>query len=416
MRPFRCLAPLALLLAAGLGSARAEPAPAAGGHALLEAAASAPEVLVGRVVEPSQLDLHGWRASLVVERTLSGARAVGAQLRIGWEELSPKRPARFADGARVLVALGPLPPGSLWSQRFPKRDALAVAARGEAFLREPDAATLEPLAAWLALPAAGRTGPDGVAALASLAAAGDAAVAASAIERLGRVDELGAVLNEAAAAQLAALFADEGRPLALRRAALALAGQRTLHALEPAIAALAAAPSDVQGAAVDALGQIRGGFAPERASDLLAAEDPAVRAAAVRQGGARMDTEQLRALLRRDASGEVRAAAAEGLAGRGEAGAAEDLVRALRDHDAPVRSAAMKGLAGLGAPAVQALQREIWEASPSDPPGALAPAVLTLSMVGPSGMVELQRISHEHPSEKVRRLADLALGHLPKDH
>jgi HEAT repeat protein len=417
VRPLRWLAPLALaMLGAVPGPVRAQPAPAAGGHELLAGAEQAPEVVVGRVAAPTQIDLHGWRATLAVERVLRGERQPGEPLAIAWEELATGRPARFAEGARVAVALAPLPAGSLWSARFPRRDALAVAARGEAFLRDPDAATLDPLAAWLALPAAAREGDAGVAALARLAAAGEPAVAASALARLDRVPSLARRVVGPAADALTELAADTNRPLDLRRAALELAGRRALSALEPAIAALAAQPSAVQGAAVDALGRLRGELEPERVADLLRDPDPAVRAAAVRQGGAAVDAAALRAFLRSDRSDQVRAAAAETLARRENARAADDLVRALRDEAPPVREAAMKGLGALGAPALQALQYEIWQAAPTGPAGALAPAVLTLGLVGPEGVAELRRIAHEHPSENVRRLAELALGRLPERH
>ena len=302
-------------------------APAAGATGFLAAAEGAPEVVVGRVSGVGQLDLHGWRATLAVERALVGGRAAGGELAIAWEELGTKRPARFAEGGRVAIALGPLPAGSLWSARFPKRDALAVAARGEGFVREPDAATLEPLAAWLALPSGEREGAAGVAALASLAAHGEAAVAGSALARLDRVPALAERSVGAAAESLAALLADAERPLDVRRAALELVAQRELRALEPAVEALAAAPSELQGPAVDALARLRGGLAPERTAELLADPDPAVRAAAVRRGG--LDTAALRSLVTRDPADDVRAAAAEALAARADPVAADDLVAAL---------------------------------------------------------------------------------------
>ena len=67
-----------------------------------------------------------------------------------------------------VVALEPLPTGSLWRTRFPNGDALAVAARGNAFLWEPDTATLDALAAYLALESSARSESRGVSALLAL--------------------------------------------------------------------------------------------------------------------------------------------------------------------------------------------------------------------------------------------------------
>lgn len=418
-RPERARGRIALAWAAVLhlaGAAGAAPAvaPAAGGAPFLAAAESAAEVVVGRVRAPARLDLHGWRAEVVVERALRGVREPGAVVAIGWEELSTKRPPRFADGARVALALEPLPPGSLWSGRFPRRDAVAVAARGEAFVREPTDAALEPLAVWLALPASEREGPRGVAALAALAARGEEPLARAALARLDRVGGLAERVAGPAAESLAALLADRGRPLALRREAFGLTGRRGLRALEPALEELASTPSEVQGPALDALARLRGGLAPERTADLLRADDPAVRAAAVRRG--EVAPAALTSLLSRDPDADVRAAAAEALAERTDPAAAEPLVRALGDDASPVRAAAMRALAGLGPEAaLPALRREIWDELAREP-GRSSSAVLTLALLGSEGVAELQRIAHEHPSERVRRVAELALGRLPEDH
>jgi HEAT repeat protein len=133
----------------------------------------------------------------------------------------------------------------------------------------------------------------------------------------------------------------------------------------------------------------------------------------VRRGG--LETEALRSLVRRDPADEVRAAAAEALAQRADPAAADDLVTALRDPAPDVRVAAMQGLADIGAGALPALRREIWEGDPSRPEGTPS-AVLALALAGPDGVAELQRVAHEHPSEKVRRLAEIALGRLPEKH
>ena len=396
------------------GAAAAEVAPAAGGARLLAAAEDAPEVVVARVGDVERLDLHGWRASVVVERALTGPRAAESPLAVGWEELGGERPARFTSGGLVVFALEPLPPGSLWTQRFPKRDGRAIAARGEAFLRDPDPATLEPLARWLALAPPDRDSPAGVAALAALAAAGDPVVAASAVARLERVPDLPERAAGAATESLSALVRDAARPESLRRAALELVSARGLRTLEPTLETLAAAPSSLQGAAVDALAQLRGGLAPERTAELLAASDPALRAAAVRRGD--LETGALRGLLARDSADEVRAAAADALAARADPASADDFVSALGDPASSVRLAALRGIGEIGPDALPALQREVWEANPRARGDAVPTAVLALGLIGPAGASELKRIAHEHPSERVRRLAELALGKLPDEH
>jgi HEAT repeat protein len=425
VRPARRLLPLlAAVLAAGAAAqdspapAAPEAAPAAGGIALVGAAEKAPEVVIGRVRAPERIDLQGWRAALVVERSLRGGRAAGDELAIAWEELAPKRPPRFVDGGRVVVALEPLPPGSLWSQRFPKRDALAVAARGEAFLRDPEAGTLDPLAAWLSLAPEARETAPGIEALAELARTGEPRVAASALQRLDGVSLLAERVfgSEAAVKTLAALLADPARPPELRRQALDLAARRALRPLEPAIEAQAAQASDVQGAAVDALARLRGGLPASRAAELLRSPDPAVRAAVARRAGDGLKPEKLRALLASDPAGEVRGAAAEALAAREGVAAMDPLVAALRESDPAVRGGAMRGLAGLGAAALPGLRREIWETSATAPPNRLAGALFTLAMIEPDGVAELQRIAHEHPSERIRKLAELALGRIRDKH
>ncbi|MCL4686012.1 HEAT repeat domain-containing protein [Myxococcota bacterium] len=391
-------------------------APATGGRELLAAAAAADTVVVGRVEQPTQIDRLGWRATLVVERSLLGDDAPEAALLIAWEELATRRPARFVAGERVVVVLEPLPPGSLWTARFPKRDALAIAARGEAFLRDPDQRTLRELAAWLALPSPDRDGEAGVAALARLAAVGEATVAESALAWLERVPALPERLSADAAQSLTDLIADGGRPIELRRAVVTLVGHRELQALEPALVALASTPSPLQGDALDALGRLRGGLGAARVAELLRARDPAVRAAAVRHAAGAVDVSALRSLLRNDPAGAVRAAAAEALAQLEPPDAADDLVRSLRDDEPAVRLAAMQGIAALGAPALGALRREIWDGAAVEASGSLGPAVLTLGLFGPEGLAELRRIVHEHPSQQIRRLAELTLGKLPEQH
>jgi HEAT repeat protein len=124
----------------------------------------------------------------------------------------------------------------------------------------------------------------------------------------------------------------------------------------------------------------------------------------------------LRALFAGDPDPAVRAAAAMTLAAREGPAANDVLIVALRETDSQVRGAAMRGLAAQGAAAVPALRDEIWQAVPSAEPAQVAGAVMTLALTGGDGVAELRRIVHEHPSEKIRGIATLALGRLEAKH
>ncbi len=296
----RRLAAAAAALGLPFGAPAGEivPAPAAGGAALLRAAETATATLAGAIRDPQRLDAHGWAAEIEIERVLAGEIAARPQ-RIAWEERATSRPARFAQGDRVLLALEPLPPGSLWTHRFPKRGALAVAADGFAFLRSPDPRTLALLESYLALPTASRREPAGMAALARLAAGADPALAVSALERLAGVPGLSGRLDEEARDALIAALSDEQRPLGLREKVLDLAAGARLDALRPAVASLARPGAPLEAASLAALAAIDGGIPDARARELLARPEAEVRAVATRHGAS---PERLAALLRSDPS------------------------------------------------------------------------------------------------------------------
>jgi HEAT repeat protein len=178
-----------------------------------------------------------------------------------------------------------------------------------------------------------------------LAARGEPRLAAAALHRLDVVPDLAdrVPLSDTAAKDLAQLFADGARPLDLRRGAFDLAGRKKLVALQPVIEALASKPSEVQGAAVDALGQLRGGFPAARAEELLRSPDPAVRAAVARRAGDGVPTAMLRGLIASDPAPAVRASAVATLATREGPAANDVLIVALREEDSQIRGAAMRG-------------------------------------------------------------------------
>lgn len=379
--------------------------PAAGGAPLLVASETAVATVVGVIRTPTAVDRHGYEARLHVERVLTGTFETGSLHRIAWEELARGRPARFRDGERVLVALEPLPRTTLWRARFPDGEGYAVADRGEAFLRNPDAESVEALAAFLALAGSLREREPGVEVLARIAARGEPSIAATAIERLRAISELDTRLSEPAVAELEALLADDDRPESLRRALLALAADRSLAALRPAVITLDRPGEPLRAAALDALAAIDGGLEPARIEALLEADDPTLRAAGVRHAAApRFATAVAR--LASDPDPRVRAAAVARLLADRRENAIDLVSPALFDTDPTVREAAVRGLGALGAASVPALER-IALAQPS--PGAAAP-LASLTLAGPKGRSALERIAVEHSDEKTRALARTFLG------
>jgi hypothetical protein len=397
---------LAAIFAACLAAATGAGVPAPGGEPLLAAAETATATALGTVLEPGQVDLHGWTARLRVERVLSGELAPDSVVRIAWEELSRGRPARFRDGDRILVALHPLPGASLWSQRFPDRDALAVAARGEAFLRAPDLVSVETLGAFLALPAEQRQQTPGVEALTGLVSRAQPPLARAALARLAEVPGLDPRISYAARGQLARAAADPGRPKEVRQGVLRLIGERQLRSLRPAVELQAREGSPLRAEALGALAALDGGLPADRVALLLESDDPAVRAVAVRNTPGTPSERRLARLLREDPDPRVRAAAVETLlAAQGEAGVGS-AGAALFDDDAHVREVAVRGLASLGAAAVPTLENLVEHRTVEEAKAPLA----ALALAGPSGRAALERIAALHPDEQVRALARLMLG------
>ena len=385
--------------------------PAAGGRALLAAAETAVATVVGVIQTPSAVDRHGHEARLRVERVLAGPLETGSRPRIAWEELARGRPVRFRDGDRVLLALEPLPRTTLWRARFPDGDGYAVADRGEAFLRNPDAESIDALAAFLALAGSLRERAPGVEVLARIAARGEPTIAATAVERLRAIPELDTRLSEPAVAQFEALLADDERPESLRRALLALAAERSLAALRPAIVALDRPGEPLGPVALDALAAIDGGLEPARIESLLEASDPTLRATGVRHAVAPRFAPAV-AKLAGDPDARVRAAAVARLVADRRETAIDLVSPALFDPDPTVREAAVRGLGELGAASVPTLER-LALAHPS--PGAAAP-LASLTLAGPEGRSALERIAVEHADEKARALARTFLGREPSPH
>jgi HEAT repeat protein len=379
--------------------------PAAGGRPLVPAARAAEVTVAGTLADVRSLDAHGYAATLAVERVLGGPVRPGDALVIAWEELATGRPVRFAEGGRVLVALE-APAGSLWRQRMGTAPFRVVAARGDAFVRDPDAASLDALGAWLALPRDERTGSGGAAALAGIAAKAREPLAAGSLDLLeGLAAEL---LEGEPAARLGRALLDRSRPPALRARIAHLAGRARLASLRGPLETLRSRPDEppaLRGAALEALAAQPPGPPAGALAAALESPDAALRAAAVRSDGS-LAAERLGHLASRDPAPEVRSAALARLAGLPAEQALGPVLAALEDPDPEVREAAIRAGAGLGDRAVPPLEERAFRAGIE---GARAPLAV-LALAGPAGRAALAEIARDHGDDQVRALARVLLG------
>jgi hypothetical protein len=399
-------------LALVAGAAAAEPppvAPAAEGTALVEALEAAPLAVVGTIEDRTALDARGWRASVAVESALVGEAPRGTKLVIAWEELATARPPRFGNGDRVLLALEPLEANSLWRQRFGEPRALLAARgipqRGAAFLRSPSLGSVTLLQHYLQMPADVRSGPAGQRLLVALAGEAERPLAVSAARRLGAVPASAALSPEEAQAVLRALARADADP-ELAASLLIWIERRQPPGLEPALDAALATGAKTPATFVSARGVLGEGLPADRERALLASPSARHRAAAAASAGpeqlSRLDT-----LARGDASPEVRVAALQRLARLEGAASLDTLLDAFDDAEASVRNQAAYAAAALGPEVVPRL-REVadawaWPASQS--------AVVALRTANSAeGRAALVHIADEHPDERVRALAALALG------
>jgi hypothetical protein len=401
---------VAVLLTLGCTQPAANPGPPRGGEKLLPAAETAAAVVVGRMEDIEQIDSHGYAAQLNVERSLL-ASPPASRLRVAWEELAKSRKPRFEAGDGVLIAVSQLPNASLWDQRFPGARAdgsvLAVAANGDAYMHSPDGETIGLLEGYLRLAADQRDKVAGVELLAQIAASAAPGVASSAVQRLNAVAGLENIPPDSLRT-LGAALDDERRPQALRLAIIDLIGTKKLGALRPQVDALSERASPLQAPALAAIAVLEGGLSAQRAAELLSSSDPAVRAIAVRFATGAEVEQHLATLVKYDPAAEVRGAAAAALIQRRGIYAFDDVVPALADADASARLAAIEAVGKLGADVVPALSALTRDGSLEEATGA----VLTLDRCGPSGKAALIAIAADHPDERVRRLAMLALGKL----
>ena len=400
------LAGTLLLLIAAAASAQ----PRAPGRAILPAAETAQATLIGRIEGITQLDPSGYTAMVEVERVLVGTEPPGGVVLIGWEELSRGRPPRFADGQRVLLVLDTLPQGSLWQRRFPPDSkTLAVAAGGDAFLLDPEARDIDPLAAYLQLGEPG-TPQARAAALVRIALESSPPLAGAALGRLTATPNLGGALNAEAMAQLMRAASDANMALPLRRQIVALVGYGRLTAAVPALETLARG-GELEADALGALGEIRGGLPPEQVDRLLDRPEPALRVVGARFARGALAERRLPILVRSDPAPVVRSAAAVALAATRTAWGLDGALPALADPDPMVRSTAAQALGALGSSAVPTLE-SVARTRPAEARGA----VTALSLAGPTGVAAVRRLADEHPDPRLRDFARLALGKGPHAH
>jgi len=373
--------------------------------------------VVGVVEESARIDTHGYAAWLRVERDLAAPADAPANLapgseriRIAWEDLSSDRPVRFQNGGRIAVALGPMPGYSLWLQRFPKADVLAVAESGAAFLRDPDEPTLDGLARYLRVAPAEREESPGVDALAVLVASAAAPLAEAAAARIDKVGGLESKLREPAAASLSRAMTSASRPDALRLALVHLAGSHQLAGLRPTLGALAQGPPPLAGPAWNAVVEIDGSLPYPTAKQLVASSDPAVRAVGVRFLVSTPEEAEVSRRARSDPAPEVRAAAVHALLAAHGADALEVGFAALFDPAPSVRADIAQAVGAFGDPVVPRLRTLAETHTGREAGGPLA----ALAFAGPEGQRVLMELSTTHPDEPTRRLALLLLGKDPR--
>ena len=396
------------LLLHGMAAGAEPPAlkPAAEGTALIEALEVAPLGVVGTIEGSRALDARGWRATVVVESALVGPAEPGQRVVVAWEELATSRPPRFANGDRVLLALEPLVAGSLWRKRFedPREIATAygVGQSGVAFLRMPASGSVSILQHYLLLPADLRGGPAGQRHLVALAADAQRPLALSAARRLAALTSGATLGGEAAQLVLRALARAES-DAELATSLLIWIERR--QPIAPALDAALAVPTGAPATFVRARGLLGEGLPGERERALLASPSAAVRAAAASVAGPARVT-RLADLLRRDPAPEVRLAALRRLARLEGPAALESLLDAFDDADPAVRNEAALHAAAFGPEVVPRLQDVAgwpWPASRS------AVAALQLSN-NEAARAVLTKLADEHPDERVRTLAQIALG------
>ncbi len=403
-----CCVVFALLVATAPYVARAEAN--APGLRFLASAERAELVLLATVTEHERLDRTAWSAHLRIERQLAPATDASSpsSLQVVWEQLSGRTVPRLLSQQVVLIALDRLPSSSLWKSRGVRsQDSWAIAANGYAYLQDPAPATIDNLAAFLALSSSARDGSAGCKALAALVAHAETIVGFSALQRMAAVEPV----DDACLLRLMETVANPARAMDLRKEVVQLVGERRLRGARAGLELLAASPGELAAPAWDALATIDGGLPDATVTSLLEKQSIALRRVGLRWARGALAERVLPVVLRADADPRLRAAAAVALADSGTSWGLAGAVEALADSSRDVRSAGARAIARLGPRAVEVLDAVI----DRQEEGAAA-AVATLGLMGAVGRPSLVRTARSHPNQQLRDIALLALGTVRDEH
>lgn len=222
---------------------------------------------------------------------------------------------------------------------------------------------------------------------------------------LAGVPFLAGTLTSGELEKLEAALRREDLPVRVRVALVRAVGRAGLHEAIPALRALRS-PPEVMEAAWQALDQLQAPPPAEKLEERLAADNPEVRAAAVREllrreGAAAVSKAAPVAL--QDPDPEVRRAAIKALGETGKPEALPPLERVFVEEDVKMRQAAAGAILAIGGqPATDAFARLTF----TGPPSAQRYAFVCLMLNGVTrNDPVIKRIAETHPDESIRRLA-----------
>ena len=353
--------------------------------------------------------------------TIEPARALkgdaGAELHLVQELLFRETKPYFAAGTRTLVFVVPLPnyttfrdalgEGAFWRWSERLETAADIAPLSDAML-------VEPLAEYLAV----RHDPAATArVLGRLLASPSPKLRSDALAALEAREELMPLLDADALAPWQKFLADQRMPPAERAEPLVRLARRGAVGVVPIAAEIAASGGPLQAAAVDALVSL--GKPPEE-SRLLTyshSDEPALRIAAVR-GLARTPTDgalaRLETMITQDPSREVRVAALQALGQTQDDRAVAMLAKATGSKDKDEINAAAESLGRIASPAALKALTDILVHGGFD---AQTAAAFALKRSGKWEAIEaLEDQAANHPDPRVRKIADIALGHAKHEH
>jgi HEAT repeats len=222
---------------------------------------------------------------------------------------------------------------------------------------------------------------------------------------LTSVPHLAGTMTKSELQTLEAALQREDVPVRIRLALVRAVGDAGLREAIPALQALGS-PPEVMAAAWQALDRLQAAPPLEKLEERLAAQNPQVRAAAVREllrreGAAAVSKAAPVAL--QDPDPDVRMAAIEALGETGKAEALPPLERVFVEEDVDLQQAAARAIIAIGGePAKDAFGRLTF----TGPISAQRYAFVCLMMVGVNRDDPLvKRIAETHPDETIRRLA-----------